>query len=39
MFGKLFKKAQPEAPKTPEVMGLYLGGSFELDSLAFARCD
>ncbi len=33
MFGKLFKKTQPEAPKTPEVMGLYLGGSFELDNL------
>ncbi|WP_334064033.1 YjfK family protein [Alteromonas genovensis] len=33
MFGKLFKKAKPAAPKTPEVMGLYLGGSFELDNL------
>jgi len=33
MFKKLFKKAEPQKPKAPEVMGLYLGGSFELDNL------
>ena len=33
MFRKLFKKKAPEKPKAPEVMGLYLGGSFELDNL------
>ncbi|QJR82011.1 YjfK family protein [Alteromonas pelagimontana] len=34
MFGKLFgKDNKPSKPKAPEVMGLYLGGSFELDSL------
>lgn len=36
MFGKLFgKKDKPKAhkPDTPEIMGLYLGGSFELDTL------
>lgn len=33
MFSKLFKKKAPEKPKVPEVMGLYLGGSFELDNL------
>jgi len=34
MFGKLFKKkdkAQAHKPDSPEIMGLYLGGSFELD--------
>ncbi len=33
MFSKLFKKAEPKKPKAPEIMGLYLGGSFELDNL------
>lgn len=34
MFSKLFaRKAAPTKPATPEIMGLYLGGSFELDSL------
>jgi hypothetical protein len=34
MFGKLFgKKAQQTKAKTPEIMGLYLGGSFEIDPL------
>ena len=33
MFSKLFKKSAPKKPKAPEVMGLYLGGSFELDNL------
>lgn len=34
MFSKLFgKKAPPQKPKAPEIMGLYLGGSFELDAL------
>ena len=33
MFSKLFKKSEPKKPKTPEIMGLYLGGSFELDHL------
>ena len=33
MFSKLFKKKRPAKPKTPEIMGLYLGGSFELDGL------
>ena len=33
MFIKLFKKKTEDKPKTPEVMGLYLGGSFELDNL------
>jgi len=33
MFKKLFKKSEPQKPKAPEVMGLYLGGSFELDNL------
>lgn len=34
MFGKLFgKKDQNEKPKAPEIMGLYLGGSFEIDAL------
>ena len=33
MFSKLFKKKTEDKPKTPEVMGLYLGGSFELDNL------
>lgn len=34
MFGKLFgKKEQDEKPKAPEIMGLYLGGSFEIDAL------
>jgi len=34
MFSKLFGKKKPESkPKAPEIMGLYLGGSFELDPL------
>lgn len=34
MFGKLFgKNKEASKPKAPEVMGLYLGGSFELDPL------
>lgn len=34
MFSKLFgKKQQDEKPAAPEIMGLYLGGSFELDDL------
>lgn len=33
MFSKFFGKKAPAKPQTPEIMGLYLGGSFELDSL------
>lgn len=38
MFKKLFKNAfggsdTPAKPKAPEIMGLYLGGSFEIDAL------
>ncbi|MFT5541404.1 MAG: hypothetical protein ACI97K_000296 [Glaciecola sp.] len=36
MFSKLFGKKEkdtPHKPDTPEIMGLYLGGSFELDAL------
>lgn len=35
MFGKLFGKSDSDTPKVnaPEIMGLYLGGSFELDPL------
>ena len=34
MFSKLFgSKEQDKKPKAPEIMGLYLGGSFELDAL------
>ena len=33
MFSKLFKKKRSVKPSAPEIMGLYLGGSFELDSL------
>ncbi|WP_339770056.1 YjfK family protein [uncultured Paraglaciecola sp.] len=34
MFSKLFgKKDSPAAPKAPEIMGLYLGGSFQIDPL------
>ncbi|WJG08441.1 YjfK family protein [Aliiglaciecola sp. LCG003] len=34
MFSKLFgKKDTNTKPKAPEIMGLYLGGSFELDDL------
>ncbi|MCF2949685.1 YjfK family protein [Paraglaciecola aquimarina] len=34
MFSKLFgKKETDNKPKAPEIMGLYLGGSFELDPL------
>ena len=32
-LSKWFTKEQPETPKAPEIMGLYLGGSFELDAL------
>ncbi|MBO1256516.1 YjfK family protein [Alteromonas sp. 5E99-2] len=33
MFSKWFKKDEKSAPKAPQIMGLYLGGSFELDEL------
>lgn len=33
MFSKLFKKDEPKKPQAPQIMGLYLGGSFELDEL------
>lgn len=33
MFKKWFSKNEPSTPKAPEIMGLYLGGSFELDEL------
>ena len=33
MFSKLFGKKEPSKPKAPEIMGLYLGGSFQLDTL------
>ncbi|MFC4698872.1 YjfK family protein [Glaciecola siphonariae] len=33
LFGKKDKKAHESRPSSPEIMGLYLGGSFELDSL------
>lgn len=34
MFSKWFGKKQEDSkPKAPEIMGLYLGGSFELDDL------
>jgi hypothetical protein len=36
MFSKLFGKKEKDTshkPKAPEIMGLYLGGSFELDAL------
>ena len=34
MFSKLFgKKDTPKSPKAPEVMGLYLGGSFQIHPL------
>ena len=37
MFGKLFGRSKKDTekakPKSPEIMGLYLGGSFELDDL------
>ena len=34
MFSKFFgKKTTSDKPKAPEIMGLYLGGSFELDPL------
>lgn len=34
MFKKWFaKKDEPQTPKAPEIMGLYLGGSFQLDDL------
>ncbi|MFT6899653.1 MAG: hypothetical protein ACJA13_004094 [Paraglaciecola sp.] len=34
MFSKLFgKKTVPKTDKAPEIMGLYLGGSFEIDAL------
>ncbi|GGW86737.1 YjfK family protein [Alteromonas halophila] len=34
MFSKLFgKKETTQKPASPEIMGLYLGGSFELDDL------
>lgn len=33
MFSKWFGNKTPDTPKAPEVMGLYLGGSFEIDAL------
>lgn len=33
MFKKWFGKTEPAKPQTPEIMGLYLGGSFSLDPL------
>ena len=33
MFKKWFGKTEASKPKAPEIMGLYLGGSFELDEL------
>jgi hypothetical protein len=35
MFSKLFgsKKPEPSKPQSSEIMGLYLGGSFEVDAL------
>lgn len=34
MFSKLFGKKEPKVTaKAPEIMGLYIGGSFELDAL------
>jgi hypothetical protein len=34
MFSKLFgKKDTTKTPKAPEIMGLYLGGSFQIDPL------
>jgi hypothetical protein len=33
MFSRLFGKKPPEKPKTPEIMGLYLGGSFQIEPL------
>ncbi|GGO67076.1 YjfK family protein [Bowmanella pacifica] len=34
MFSKWFAKKEPiKGPKAPEIMGLYLGGSFQLDDL------
>ncbi|NVK54048.1 MAG: YjfK family protein [Alteromonadaceae bacterium] len=33
MFKKWFKSDSPKQPQAPEVMGLYLGGSFEVDEL------
>jgi hypothetical protein len=33
MFSKWFKKNETALPETPQIMGLYLGGSFELDTL------
>lgn len=34
MLSKLFgRKEKPSGPRAPEIMGLYLGGSFELDDL------
>ncbi|MDP5040363.1 MAG: YjfK family protein [Paraglaciecola sp.] len=33
MFSRLFGKKAPEKAKTPEIMGLYLGGSFQIEPL------
>ncbi len=33
MFSKWFSKPSVQKPSAPEIMGLYLGGSFELDDL------
>lgn len=33
MFSRFFAKKKPEKAKTPEIMGLYLGGSFQIEPL------
>jgi hypothetical protein len=33
MFSRWFNKKSPEKVKTPEIMGLYLGGSFQIEPL------
>ncbi|MCY7294483.1 YjfK family protein [Alteromonas sp. a30] len=33
LFGKFNQSKQKSAPKAPEIMGLYLGGSFKIDPL------
>lgn len=33
LFGKFNKKPEESKPKAPEIMGLYLGGSFKIDPL------
>lgn len=33
MFSRWFGKKSPSTPKSPEIMGLYLGGSFQIEPL------